>query len=347
MNIPPGAPPPPPPWPPSNAPGPSGFGGYPPPQPPPKPNRNWLWAGLCAVVVVALVAGLLVWKGTSGSSGESENPTPTADGAGGTVGLLTEKDPICDDWLAYGKQLTEAEEQWAQVDEKIPAANWTEEQRRIYSSVSQAMSRAADKYESILPSATHPVIQELAAQTIVYLRGYVDRIPTYVAEDNGLIEVATMFDSALSNMCAAVPLIATNSGESQRAKVTDPAQLQPIFNENDAICVDFVALLDRQQAQLRGWFDTDPTLPAAQWSDQQKNLNTAVQAVMRRDADEARKLAGRTDNPAMHDLLVAYAAYLTAYADAVPTYIPDEHLLWQSARFLGSGLLAVCEGAYV
>jgi hypothetical protein len=302
---------------------------------------------LCVGVVVAVVVGLVVWRGVSGSSGDpgDDGPSPTPDAARGSVGLLREKDPICDQWLKFGQELSDKEKQWAELDEAIPASQWTPEQLDIYSAVAQAMSTAADQYESILPMATHPVIQELGAQTIVYLRGYIERIPTYVEQDNALARVASGFDGALSFMCTAVPLTPAAGGGDKASAAEHPAELIPFMTTKAPVCDEYRALIDRQDSQLGGWHASDPKIPAAEWTPEQRKLNTAAQEVMNRDASQVREMAGRASNAILHDLLITQAEYLQAYADAIPTYIPDEHVLWRSATLLAGGLMTVCDGA--
>ncbi|MGB0972565.1 MAG: hypothetical protein ACPGVG_16635 [Mycobacterium sp.] len=296
------------------------------------------------VVVVALTVGLVVWKSTSnqgpGGSAQSEA------GLDRTVGLLREKDPVCDEWFSAVAELATREKKWLTLDRDIPATKWTPEYRDIFLSVGEAMTTAADKFESILPKARSVVLQELIAQTIMYLRAYVERIPEYVESDKLIGGAAGNFSNAVTYMCDVGPLLpaSASAGKATRSSVPDPAALTPLMaGGKDPACVKFLEALDRQKTYLRGWGTLDSAIPAEQWTPDQRVLNSMARKVILREAKDMRAIAEVAESAIMADLLVTRAAYMQAYADAIPTYTPNDKRLWLTLTAIGGGLSAACK----
>lgn len=298
--------------------------------------------GICFAAVVTLVVGLLMWQ-----SGSGDGPgTPVADdGVDRTVGLLTEKDPVCDDWIKYADELADETREWDAIDKTISAASWSPEQRDIVERAADAMRSAADQFESILPKANDVVLQELIAQTIVYWRAFVDRVQNYVRGDSMLAGTAGNFGSAATFMCTAVPIILGRdlASEAVPASSKTPAKLSAFIRDTEPSCSELTALMDRQDRILRGWSDGDPAKRASEWSADERRLNQAAIPVLVEDGKRAVAIAQTSTNPVLADLVQTYVAYMNAFADALPTYEPDDHQLWKVATFLGGGLGAACE----
>ncbi|AWT51039.1 hypothetical protein [Mycolicibacterium smegmatis] len=128
-----GPPPPPPPWPPGGqypsqhpgqypgwgGPGWSGYGEAPPTHQPPKPNKTpWILAALAGVVIIALVAGGLVWKFTSGDDDtDAAGTTTSASAAPDTPGAqapTTTAKPACEGRVAA--RTPDTPPQWIPVE---------------------------------------------------------------------------------------------------------------------------------------------------------------------------------------------------------------------------------------
>ncbi|MGE2836485.1 hypothetical protein [Mycobacterium sp. SMC-4] len=306
------------------------------------PNRRaWIIVGISFAAVVALVVGFLVWQSGSGDSG-----VPSADeGVDRTVGLLTEKDPVCDDWIRYADELAERTKEWSEIDKTISAANWSSEQRLIAEDAADAMSTAADQFESILPMAANVVLRELIAQSIVFSRAFVERMPEYEYADAMLAGVAGNFGTATTFMCTAMPIVLARklTGESSISSTDNPARLTPFLADEREGCDTLVALLDRQNSVLRGWASGDPSVPASKWTAEDRKLNEAAIPVLEEDAKQARLIADKAENSVLSDLLHTYASYLLAFAQALPSYEPDDDQLWKVVISLGGGLGAACE----
>lgn len=308
-------------------------------------RKAWFLLAGCLALVVALVIGLLVWRGISSTNAGVEGAPRGGERSDG-VGLLREQDPVCEDWLTSADNLAADTEQWAAIDEAVPETNWTPEQRVVYNNAAGKFAAAADHFESMLSQAKNPVLQELIAQTVVYWRAYVAALPRYTERDGKLAGVASNFGGAVTYMCTAVPIVQAmitgSDNLGHEAVKKDPAELIPFITTHDASCADFVALIDRQNAVLRGWESTDPSQPASSWSAEQRRLNLAAAGVMKEDAEQTLAIADNALNATMVDLLRAYAAYAKAYSESVPEYSPDLNQLWKVATYLAGGVGAAC-----
>ncbi len=314
--------------------------------PPPNSShrRRWILLGGVLVVVVALTVGLVVWK--SASSQGPGGPGQSEAGLDRTVGLLRERDPVCEEWAAAVNELVLQEKKWAALNKGVPATEWTPEQREIFKSVGEAKSAAADQFESMLPKARSAVLQELIAQTIVYTRAYVERIPEYVGSDALIAGVAGNFSNAVTYMCSVVPLLPAPNGREKvtRSSVPEPAALTPFIADGDPACAKLLEVLDRQRAQLGGWAKVaDSRIPAAQWTPDQRALNNAAREVILRDVKDVRAIVDIAESAIMADLLVTRADYMQAFADTIPTHAPDDALLWTTVTSIGGGLSAACQ----
>jgi hypothetical protein len=306
-------------------------------------RRHWVLLGVAVTVVVAVVVGMLVWNATATSPGGRGAPT-AEDGVDRTVGLLRVKDPVCDEWVTVSNELAAKEEKWAASNRGVPATAWSPEQREIFVSVGEAMSTAADQFESMLPKAKNVVLQELIAQTIVYLRAYVERVPNYVDSDGLIAGVANNFGGAITYMCSAAPLAPSASAEGKLvSSAAEPAALTPFMAHRDSVCRDFLALIDRQSAQLSGWIAGDSTKPAAKWIPKERALNNAAREVLKRDYRQLLELGKRAKNPIMSDLLLTQSAYIQTFSRVLPSYTPDDAQLWTVVTFLGGGLSSSCK----
>ncbi len=304
--------------------------------------RRWIWVGVSLAAVVAVVVGLLVWQNTPG--GDSEGSGQAADdGVDRTVGLMREKDPVCDDWQRFADDLAENERAWAAVDDEIPATKWTPQQHKVFDSVGEDMLTAAGQFESLLPAARSIVIRELIAQTVVYLRAFVERIPTYTASDRLVAGAGGNFSNAVTYMCSAVPLVPIEGAEVWQSEVLNPAELRPIIDTRDPICTEFMALTDSQDEAISGWAATDSTIPASEFTAGQRELFDAVRFVLLDDLEDFRDLASRSEGRAVGDLVATHNAYMQAFADAIPNYSPDDVQLWNVVVALGGGIVAACE----
>lgn len=305
------------------------------------PGRRWIIAGVVFAAVAALVVGLLVWQARSADDVGSAD-----DGVDRTVGLLTEKDPVCDDWIRYADELAAQTKAWSEIDDKTPAPEWDAEHRQVYENAGAVMQVAADRFESLSPNARSVVLKELIGQTVHYLRTYIVRLPHYAESDSFFAGAAVNFSSATTFMCTAVPLVRPVASSVARVPskvVSDSDLLDAMVDGDNTVCGSFADLIDRQNTVLRGWEATDPSVPATQWTPDQRQLNMAVKDVLGEDAERVRTMSQQPTNPILADLLSTYAAYVDAYLIKLSAYEPDDNQIWRVATYLGGGIVAACE----
>jgi hypothetical protein len=311
----------------------------------PTPSRKpWILIGVSLSVVVALVVGLLVWQGTSSGSGSGTgDPSPIADDIDRTVGFLREEDPVCDDWHSAANELNARAGVWSEIDDLTPASRWTPEQKRIYADVGEAMTASSDRFEAILPKARNVTIQELIAQVVVYLRKYVRALPEYVESDRRYASIAMNFVNAVTYSCSSVPLVEDmGDHEILLSTVARPALLEEFMPSPDQICAEYVSVVELQNTVLSGWAETDATVAAAQWTEKERALNNAAREVLLTDSTRIREIARNAEGRVVGDLIALQSTYMRAFADAIPTYVPDDVWLWRVSTGIGGGLGAAC-----
>lgn len=166
------------------------------PPPPPKGGgkAKWIFGGLSVVLAIALAVVITVLvvrpdgesRSADGGSGTTDSEFASANDTG-PVSIITE-DPTCDAWNTVAGRFAQSVDEvgWEDRDPELPATSWTPEQRDMYKSVGEAMTRAADQATNLAMQTTHRVMRELYEQFIAYTRAFVGRIPDYVAKDDDL-----------------------------------------------------------------------------------------------------------------------------------------------------------------
>jgi hypothetical protein len=98
--------------------------------------------------------------------------------------------------------------------------------------------------------------------------------------------------------------------------------------------------------QLKGWDKRDPTVPASAWTAEQRAQFEAVGIAMRTAADQIVPLVKLTPHRVMRELYEQTIAYLRAYADSVPHYIPANDQLALVANSTSSSLVWICSAIH-
>ncbi|MCV7188115.1 hypothetical protein [Mycolicibacterium thermoresistibile] len=237
------------------------------------------------MAVVGITAAVTLSVAGSGSDGnaltsESTSPDPaTADIASadddGPVTVITE-DPTCAAQGPIHQTLAGHEGKgWADRDPAVPATEWTPDIRAQHESVAQAMRDAADQMVPLAKLTPHRVMRELYEQFIAYSRAYADSVPTYTPKDNNLARVSVAAGDAITNICGAV----TAGSASARAPLVSPlpaptsldsgpAQENPkrFLPEVNAVCDEWVTVLDRFRRDTRAWAEIPANIPASEWT---------------------------------------------------------------------------------
>lgn len=128
----------------------------------------------------------------------------------------------------------------------------------------------------------------------------------------------------------------TVTAQAPKPSATIPAKPDPVCAEWTPIAADY----DRQRAE---WNKTDPRIPADQWSPGQRALSLAMIPTLRSEATELRRLAAKAEDPGLRTLLQYEAAYEDAYADRLPSYVPEtDNKLWLAATDFGNAVNSLC-----
>lgn len=139
-----------------------------------------------------------------------------------------------------------------------------------------------------------------------------------------------------------------NTGTSVKsAPVTITAEAPPpaaatVPAAPDRVCSEWAGIGKAYMAKREAWVDTDPNLPAAQWSSQQRALTDAVIPTMKDEAEALRGLAERASSPELRMLLQLRAAYEAQFAERLPNYVPADHTLWTAAIDLANAVDSYC-----
>lgn len=128
----------------------------------------------------------------------------------------------------------------------------------------------------------------------------------------------------------------------QTITVTEP--LNPaIPTTPDPVCAEWAPLAANYHGRRTAWAKTDPDVPAAQWSPEQRQLSLSVIPVMREEAADMRRLADKAKDPVLKAMLQLRALYEAAYADRLPNYTPPEdQRLWVAATDFSNAVNSMC-----
>ncbi|WP_158169889.1 hypothetical protein [Mycolicibacterium smegmatis] len=136
-----------------------------------------------------------------GVSGLASGPQPLS--ASDPAVLLPEPNAICSDWASLVTKYSDDTANWRDLDKRVPAKEWTPEERSLYMSVAEIMSINADEMERLGQRSGDATIHDLAVIAAQYQRGFVTAIPSYIAADNLLAESATQLMRTINWACKA------------------------------------------------------------------------------------------------------------------------------------------------
>ncbi len=355
-------------WP--GQPGPGGQWGPQQPWPapvPPKKGGAAKWAigavSLVAVIAVTAVVAVSCTKNSGDSNGggggtkTSAAPSDVASANdNGPVGIITE-DPSCAPWGPITNTLTGIEGKgWRDRDPSIPASSWTPEVRAQYEAVGKAWRKAADQIVPLAKMTPHRVMRELYTQSIAYMRAYADSIPTYSPADDGLARAGATAGLVITDVCDAVTSGSAKSRASLVPALSPPKSVAPIgdvtnpqrmFQMADAVCSELSPTLQQLlgNAIFKSWLNTDPQIPAANWSPEQQALTDAVIPVMGSTADALESLAGTSSNPVVQDFILLGVQYRRTYVQALSTYQSNDQHIYSAGQMAPGVVSAACKYA--
>jgi hypothetical protein len=332
--------------------------------PPPRRGNGWKWAlgavALLAVIGVTVAVTLSVAGGGSGEGPPTTSPT-TGNGPDSQIASANDKgpatiiieDPTCEPSRPILDTLAGEERNgWDKRDPSIPASAWTPAVRAQYEAVGQAMRSAADQMMALVKLTPHRVMRELYEQFIAYSRAYAARIPTYAATDDRLAVASSTTANAIGDVCAAIsygsaaargPLTSPPPAPTQVAPVGDPSDPQRFLKAPDPACTEWIEASSQFQRDTAAWLAIPSSIPASQWTPEQRAVNDAVAPVMLSFADKVQALGEQSDNPTFMDFAMLSAQYRRAYVQSLPSYTPPDNYLANAALKLGGVVEAACQ----
>jgi hypothetical protein len=117
--------------------------------------------------------------------------------------FLTSSNPACSDWTSELSKFDADTAAWRALDPKIPADQWTAEQRAVNDAIAPVMSAHADSIERLARESDNAVFEDVGVLSALYQRAFVKAIPTYSVADNYLSEAATFLSSSINAACKA------------------------------------------------------------------------------------------------------------------------------------------------
>lgn len=111
----------------------------------------------------------------------------------------------------------------------------------------------------------------------------------------------------------------------------------------DPVCAEWAPIADAYAAKQVPWTKTDPTVPASNWSPEERALQLSMVPVLKSQAADMKELAAKTDNSALKYLLQQQAAYELLYAERLPNYVPADDPLWLAAVNFSSSVKSLCK----
>jgi hypothetical protein len=332
---------------------PPGWQGPWPQQPGPAPQKGnslkWLLIAVAVLLVIGISVGAtLIFTRDGGSGGQatptSEAPSDIASaGDTGPVSIITDE-PTCKAFYSLNDGLAELEPEGWGVERATfgPASEWTPDQRSQVEVVAASMRKAADQAVALAKQTPHRVVRELYEQFIAYGRAYADSIPNYIPRDNELASVNVNASSALLGMCNAIENGATSRSlaidpamaPTQTATAGDPASSTRFITSSNASCTAWVARLDSFNSATVDWQKRDGSIPASQWTPEQRAVVDAAKPLVVSYANDIEKAGRETGNPVFEDFALTAALYIRAFVSAGDDYTSaDGWLSFTGFRF--------------
>jgi hypothetical protein len=117
--------------------------------------------------------------------------------------FLTEPVGVCAKWVSNAATFEGGLREWELIDPKIPATEWTPEQRAIQDRAAELTNRYADDVEKYGRSSGNPIFEDFSVLAALYFRAYSLSTPTYTVADNYLMTPGLRLGNAITAACQA------------------------------------------------------------------------------------------------------------------------------------------------
>lgn len=104
--------------------------------------------------------------------------------------FLREPSPACADWQTAAERFSADTAGWQGIDAKVPASEWTPDQRSINEAVVPVMISSADELDRMSRQSANPVFEDFGVLAAQYRRAYALSVPSYTAADGFLSQSA-------------------------------------------------------------------------------------------------------------------------------------------------------------
>lgn len=166
-----------------------------------------------------------------------------------------------------------------------------------------------------------------------------------VAVTVGATLIFTRSDSTDSPTTSSTAQPSTSAAASDVASANDVGPVGIITE--DPTCAPWGPIGDTLSAeQSKGWENRDPSVPASNWSPEQRAQYEAVGRAMRAAAEQTLPLVKLTPHRVMRELYEQSIAYWRAYADALPGYEPADDNLAIVANSASTSVVWICSAIH-
>lgn len=309
-------------------------------------------------MVITVVTTVFVTREVSGSTEPTASTPPSssrdmpnvasADDRGPVSLILSE--PTCQEWTATSAALAHAASNgWDKRDPRVPAAEWSPDQRRQYEAMAAAVRQSSDRAARLARHTPHRLVRVLYEQFIAYSRTYADRLTRYTQGDDHLIRVSNSIVATLNAVCDSIafgsasarsPLVPDAAPPRDLPNRYDPAGANRFLPAPNPTCAEWLDSALRFTDEMAAWRTVDPNVSANEMTPDQRAINNDAMPLMESFATRTQILGRRSDNPVWADIATFSAQYRRAYISALPTYSPADNDLQVAA---GSAVGAVSE----
>jgi hypothetical protein len=224
----------------------------------------------------------------------------------------------------------------------------------MYESVGKAMRSVAEQSVELAKKTPHRAMRELYEQYIAYARAFADKVPTYKPDDGQLASTADDLASGLVNVCSAItygsaaaqePLVPPAAPPTSVSSPDPSGDTRRFLTESNPTCEKWLPAYEKFDADLKSWRESDPNVPADQWTPDQKAVFEAAAPLMTTFADKAEKLGRESGDSTFEDFAVMSAQYRRGYVRAIPTYTAADNYLASVATALSNTIGHACIAA--
>lgn len=111
---------------------------------------------------------------------------------------------MCPNWISMSEAFDKDSAAWRALDLRIPATEWTPEQKSVIDGALPIMTAYAADMERLGRTSGNPVWEDFAVLAAQYLRAYIQAVPTYTSNIGYMASQSTYLANAVYWACKAV-----------------------------------------------------------------------------------------------------------------------------------------------